>query len=56
MTLFMYEDIISRIDIGCVQANEGLFDALDAIENYKNRHPSTCMDILRHLHNESCDE
>ena len=22
----------------------------------KNRHPSTCMDILRHLHNESCDE
>ena len=32
------------------------FGALDAIENWKNKHTSTCMDILRHLHNESCDE
>ena len=22
----------------------------------KKKHPSTCMDILRHLHNESCDQ
>ena len=32
------------------------FGALDVIENWKNKHPLTCMDILRHLHNESCDE
>ena len=32
------------------------FDTLDAIENWKNKHPSTYMDILRNLHNESCDE
>ena len=31
------------------------FGALDAIQNWKDKHPSTCMDILRHLHNESCD-
>ena len=41
---------------GCVQEVEGLFGALDAIQNWKNRHQSTCMDILRHLHSESCDE
>ena len=30
------------------------FTTLDSIENGKNKHPSTHMDILRHTHNESC--
>ena len=42
--------------VGCVQVNEGLFWHLRCNRKLKNRHPSTCMDILRHLHNESCDE
>lgn len=33
-----------------VEANEGFFNLLDPVENWKNRHPSTYMDILRYVH------
>ena len=32
------------------------FDTLDAIHNLENMDTSTYMDILRHLHNDSCNE
>ena len=42
--------------IGCVQEVEGLFWHVRCNTKLKNRHPSTCMDIFRHLHNDSCDQ
>ena len=47
---------IKETHMGVCKLMRVSFDTLDTIRNWKKKHPSTHMDILRHIHNEFCDE